>query len=173
MQIRMQLTDWFFSIKNGGIRLKMESREGKMEPSAPSHIKKYCVIDNTDPWYLYLYKNLASKTSFVYKVKCTCNCERFVVYQDAHPSIFAECSNCGNLITVYDLKCYPAAVKLNKNFTVYRVDERFVQVYVNYEYDDECLYEDDVEFDTNDITWCKVFIESNDKLEKIMDDETN
>lgn len=60
----------------------------------------------------------APKNSFVYKVKCTYICERFVVYQDAHPSVFAECCNCGNLITVYDLKYYPAAVKLNKNFTV-------------------------------------------------------
>ena len=150
----------------------MESRKSKMEPIAPNHIKKYCVKDNTDPWYLYLYKKFASKTSFVYKVKCTCHCERFEVYQDAHPSIFAKCCNCGNMITVYDLKFYPAATKLNKQFTISKVDERTVQVYVNYEYDDEFLYEDDVEFDANDITWGKVFIANSDELKKILDDET-
>ena len=88
-------------------------------------------------WYLYLYKNFTSKTSFVYKIKCTCHCKRFEVYQDAHPRIFAKCCNCGNMITVYDLKFYPAATKLNKQFTISKVDERLVQVYVNYEYDDE------------------------------------
>lgn len=77
------------------------------------------------------------------------------------------------MITVYDLKYYPAAIKLNKNFIISKVNERFVQVYVNYEYDDEFLYEDDVEFDANDITWGKVFIENNGELKKILDDETN
>ena len=143
-----------------------------MKQSAPSHIKKYCYKDNDDPLYSYLYKKFAGKTSFVYKVKCTCNCERFVVYRDAHPSIFAKCCNCGNMITVYDLECYPAAIKLNKNYTINKVDEKSVQVYVNYEYDDEFLYEEDVEFDTNDITWGKVFIANNDELKTILDDET-
>ncbi len=73
---------------------------------------------------------------------------------------------------MYDLKFYPAATKLNKQFTISKVDERLVQVYVNYEYDDEFLYEDDVEFDANDITWGKVFIADRDELKKILDDET-
>lgn len=43
---------------------------------------------------------------------------------------------------------------------------------MNYEYSDEFLYEDDVEFDVNDITWAKVFISNGSELIKILDDET-
>ncbi len=147
-------------------------KDDKENPGAPDHIKKYCFKDEDDPLYISLHKNFAGKTSFVYKVKCTCHCERFIVYKDAHPSIFAKCCNCGNMITVYDLKYYPAAVKLNKDFTREIVDEKAVQIYVNYEYDDEFLYEDDVEFDADDITWGKVFIANDNEIKKILDDET-
>lgn len=114
-----------------------------MKQSAPKHIIEYCYRDNDDSAYAYLYEAFGAETSFVYKVKCTCNCERFIVYQDAHPSVFAKCCNCGNTITVYDLKYYPAAVKLNRNYAVNKVDENSVRVYVNYEYNDEFLDEED------------------------------
>lgn len=76
------------------------------------------------------------------------------------------------MITVYDLKYYPSAVKLNKDYTLNQINKDSVFVYVNYEYDDEFLYEEDVEFDADDITWGKVFILNNNYLIKILDDET-
>lgn len=143
-----------------------------MKQSAPKHIIEYCDRDNDDSVYAYLYETFGAETSFVYKVKCTCNCEKFIVYQDAHPSVFAKCCNCGNMITVYDLEYYPAAVKLDRNYAVNKMDENSVRVYVNYEYSDEFLDEEDVEFDANDITWAKVFIANNGAIRKILDDET-
>ena len=83
-----------------------------------------------------------------------------------------QCANCGKVITVYDLAYYPSAVKLKKDFNLIKVDDSPVCVYVNYEYDDEYLYEEDVEFDANDVTWGKVFIANNNELKKILDDET-
>ena len=41
-----------------------------------------------------------------------------------------------------------------------------------YEYDDEFEFEDDVDFDSNDITWAKVFVYDQNILQKILDDET-
>lgn len=142
-----------------------------MKRSAPDHIRKNCCI-GSDPLYLYLCDMYESETSFVYKLKCDCGCEKFEVYQDAHPTFYARCCECMKMITVYDLEYYPTAIKLNGDYDVNKVVEDTVYVYVNYEYDDESMYEDDVEFDENDITWAKVFIAGNGGLKKILDDET-
>lgn len=143
-----------------------------MEQNAPNHIIEYCYKDNTDDCFLYLCKHYETENSFVHKLRCTCGCNKFIVYKDKHPSIFAECANCGKVITVYDLAYYPSAVKLKKDFNLTKVDDAPVLVYVNYEYDDEYLYEEDVEFDANDVTWGKVFIANNNEIKKILDDET-
>lgn len=143
-----------------------------MKPSAPNHVIEYCHIDENDSCFSHLCNTYKGANSFVYKLKCTCNCEKFIVYKDEHPSVFAKCNNCGKMITVYDLKYYPSAVKLNKDYTLNQINKDSVFVYVNYEYDDEFLYEEDVEFDADDITWGKVFILNNNYLIKILDDET-
>lgn len=143
-----------------------------MEHNAPNHIIEYCYKDDTDNYFLYLCKHYETENSFVYKLRCTCSCKKFIVYQDKQPSIFAECTKCGRRITVYDLDYYPSAVKLKKDFDLVKVNDEPVFVYVNYEYDDEYLYEEDVEFDANDITWGKVFVSNDNELIKILDDET-
>lgn len=143
-----------------------------MEQSAPNHIIEYCYKDDSDDYFIHLRKHYETENSFVYKVKCTCGCNKFIVYKDKHPSVFAECDNCRKVITVYELAHYPSAVKLKKDFDLIKVDEAPVMVYVNYEYDDEYLYEEDVEFNANDITWGKVFIANKNGLKKILDDET-
>lgn len=53
------------------------------------------------------------------------------------------------------------------------VSDSATEVYVNYEYSDEYKYEDDVDFDLNDIVWAKVFIKKGDSINKILDDETS
>ena len=135
-----------------------------IKQNAPCHIIEYCYKDDTDDFFLDLCKHYETENSFVYKLRCTGGCNRFIVYQDKHPSIFAECVNCGKIIIVYDLEYYPSAVKLKKDFNLIKVQEEPVLVYVNYEYDDEYLYEFDVEFDANDVTWGKVFIANNNEL---------
>ncbi|MBP3610799.1 MAG: hypothetical protein J6J42_10760 [Lachnospiraceae bacterium] len=143
-----------------------------MKQNAPGHVVQYCYKDNNDAFFSYLCKHYEEENSFVYKLKCTCTCDKFIVYQDEHPSVFAECNNCGKKITVYDLAYYPAAVKLEKNLLLKKTTRKAVYVYVNYEYDDEFLYENDVDFNANDITWAKVFIANDNGLKKILDDET-
>ena len=120
-----------------------------MNKSAPNHIKEYCYKDNSDSFYLNLVSLFEGENSFVYKLRCICNCEKFIVYQDAHPSVYAKCCSCGRMITVYDLIYYPAAVKLKKKFSLKKFELTSVPVYVNYEYADEFLYEEDVDFDEN------------------------
>ena len=134
-----------------------------MKRSAPKHVMEYCHIDKNDLCFLQLCYIYEGTNSFVYKLKCICNCEKFIVYQDKHPSVFAKCNNCGKMITVYDLKYYPSAVKLNKDYILNQLNESAVSVYVNYEYDDEFLYEEDVEFDDNDIIWGRVFALNNNQ----------
>ena len=144
-----------------------------MEHNAPEHVVRFCYRDKSDAFFLRLCEKYERQNSFLYKLKCTCDCKKFVVYKDAHPSVLAECSNCGKVITVYDLDHYPSAIKLKKDFVLNKVDENPVSVYVNYDYDDEFLYEEDVEFDANDITWAKVFIvNSRNELIRVLDDET-
>jgi hypothetical protein len=68
------------------------------------------------------------------------------------------------MITLYDLSYYPSAVKLDKKYSLEQVQKYPILAYVNYEYDDEYLTEDDVDFDVNDITWAKVFINENGNI---------
>lgn len=58
-----------------------------MKRSAPDHIRKNCSI-GSDPMYLYLCEVYESETSFVYKLKCDCGCEKFVVYRDSHLTVY-------------------------------------------------------------------------------------
>lgn len=143
-----------------------------MKKYAPKHVSEYCYVDKSDIFYCYLQEKYGDASSFVYKIKCTCDSVNFIVYQDAHPSIFAKCCCCKKNITIYDLAYYPAAVKLRKNFEIKEVDKNPVLVYANYEYNDEFLFEEDVQCDENGVTWGKVFIRKGDKLIKILDDET-
>lgn len=96
--------------------------------------------------------------SYVYKVTCKCNNNKFMVYKDSHPTVIVECCACKRRIIVYDLSFYPSATKLSKEYTMHCVSDSATEVYVNYEYSDEYKYEDDVDFDLNDIVWAKVFI---------------
>ena len=142
-----------------------------MDIKAPSHILNFCVRDIEDKTYVSLNEKYGDDFSYVYKIKCLCGNEKFMVYRDDHPSIFAKCCNCKKMITVYDLSFYPAAVKLNKEFELEMVDSG-VTVYVNYEYNDEYMFEDDVEYDENDISWAKAFIQNGENVKMILDDET-
>ena len=142
----------------------------------PNHIEDYCFVDREDSLYNELYKEYKDEYTFIYKVKCSCSETKFKVYKDRHPTISIQCSNCLKDIIVYDLKFYPAAVKLNKDFIKQQIildDNEFFEVYVIYEYDDEFEIEDDVEFDPNDISWATVFIKSDKSYFKILDDETS
>lgn len=139
---------------------------------APKHVSEYCIIDEHDEVFKELKHSLEDAFSYVYKIRCNCGNTRFLVYSDAHPSVYAKCSLCHKMIALYDLSYYPSAVKLDKKYSLEKVQKYPVLAYVNYEYDDEYLTEDDVDFDVNDITWAKVFINENGNIKKILDDET-
>lgn len=143
-----------------------------MEIIAPNHILEFCYIAHTDKLFLDLRKDYEDNLSYIYKIKCNCGNEKFYVYNDASPGVYAKCPICNRMITIYDLDYYPAAVKLNKHYEKELVEDKLVNVYVNFEYDDEYTFEDDVEFDMNDICWGKVFIGDNNGLKLILDDET-
>lgn len=146
-----------------------------MNKYAPEHVEKFCVQDMIDSIYNQLNEVYQDNYKFTYKLKCDCGNECFEVYKDRHPSIFAKCVNCNRIISVYDLQYYPAASKLNMNFNKQQViinGHKSFFVYVVYEYDDEFEFEDDVDFNPNDITWAKVFVYDQNVLQKILDDET-
>lgn len=141
---------------------------------APFHVINYCNIDEDDNTYQELVNEYQDKYHFVYKIKCSCCNDKFEVYKDDHPTVLLRCTNCANEIVAYDLKYYPAAVKLNVDLEMKKVvcqnSDKF-NVYCMYEYAEE-FYE--VDFDENDITACMVFIRSidDDFLNIIVDDET-
>ena len=143
-----------------------------MDIIAPNHVADYCVLDGTDKTLNYLMKEYAGELSYVYKIKCSCKFEKFNIYEDEHPTIVAQCCNCNKRITLYELSYYPAATKLNENFKMKATDFKEVNVYVNYEYSDDFMYEEDIEFNNNDITWAKAFVKKGDQTIKILDDET-
>ena len=144
----------------------------KNKSYAPNHIMEYCYRDKNDSLYLSLCGKYEDINSFVYKLKCKCDCKKFILYKDKHPSVFAKCSNCEEWITIYDLKYYPSAVKIKKEMPLEHINLEAAFVYVNYEYDDEFLYEEDVDFNIDDITWGRAFMLNDNELVKILDDET-
>ena len=141
---------------------------------APRHILDYCSInDEGDKLFQKLKDMYEGEYSYVYKVTCKCNNNKFMVYKDSHPTVIVECCACKRRIIVYNLSFYPSATKLSKEYTMHCVSDSATEVYVNYEYSDEYKYEDDVDFDLNDIVWAKVFIKKGDSINKILDDETS
>ena len=143
-----------------------------MKIVAPDHIVDYCYRETKDMTYMYLNEKYGGEWSHIYKIRCSCNCDNFIVYKDAHPSVFAKCCQCGKILTIYDLRFYPAAIKLETEYPQEQIGDEAVNVYANYEYSDESLYEEDVSFDQNDVTWGKVFIKNENDLRIILDDET-
>lgn len=142
----------------------------------PTHIEKYCCLDNKDLTYNELYLKYKDNYTYIYKIICTCSNEKFKVYKDNHPSVYIECSHCSNKIIVYDLDFYLASRKLDKHLEKYQLifeDLEYFEVYAIYEYSDEYLCENDVEFNQNDIDWAKVYIKNNNLIIKILDDETS
>ncbi len=141
-----------------------------MRKCVPSHLASYCCEEDNDKVFVQLRDKYEDEFSYVYKVKCKCGCKEFTVYRDNHPSIFAECSNCKEWITIYDLKYYTCAVKLRKEYVAKKIFDDKVSVYVCYEYSDE-LYELEP-VDENDVTWGMVFVELNNEILTILNDET-
>lgn len=143
-----------------------------MKRTAPKHVAKYCIQDWTDKAYCRLVEEYEDDYHFVHKIKCTCGSSRYKVYVDEHPSVFLECRECQEKITVYDLKYYPAAIKLEEKLPIKLFSESDYMVYVMYEYSDESEMEEDVEDSSDDITWAMVFAGTEGKIELIIDDET-
>lgn len=140
---------------------------------APDHIKDFCdSFSNGDKIFEEIKNKYEGDFSFVYRVVCSCKNSLFWIYKDEHPTIVLECSKCKKRITAYDLKNYPLAIKLNENYALKLVFINSCPVYVNYEYSDEYLYNDDVSFDNNDITWCRVMAYNEGHIQIILDDET-
>lgn len=146
-----------------------------MDRVAPKHIFDYCVEDSKDSTYMHMKNKYEDNYSFAYKIKCSCGNEKFIVFEDLHPSIYCKCIKCNKNIIVYDLQYYPAAIKLNCPYERKEIrihNETEFLLYVVYEYSNEFEEKKDVEFDQDDITWAKVFIKGNSCFEMILDDET-
>lgn len=139
---------------------------------APNHIQNYCNNVDEDLFLNNIKQEYGGEFSFVYKVVCDCKNDKFNLYKNNNPSLFAECSLCKKRITIYELSRYPAAVKLDKKYDLNCITDYESELYVNYEYSDEFIYEEDVQFDNNDITWARAFIMKDNNIIKVLDDET-
>ena len=146
-----------------------------MKKIAPTHIVDFCIDDTDDLNYMKLKNTYVDEYSFVYKVRCKCGNEKFIVYQDEHPSVWGKCLKCNKVLTIYNLEYYPAATKLKEIFESHKLilqNEYEFNIYVEYEYSDEFLYSDEENFDPNDITWAMVFVKGERCFEMILNDET-
>lgn len=149
-----------------------------MKKACPEHIENFVEILQNGEKYKIEYFDELGEYTFAYELKCLCSNKIFKIYIDEHPSVVVECNRCGKKIIVYDLKYYPAATKLKEKLPLKKYisqygDELF-NVCVIYEYSDEFEYEDDVEFDKNDISWCMTYgygLKSQ-KVFEIINDET-
>ena len=88
------------------------------------------------------------------------------------------CCNCGNIIKIYDLDCYPNAAKVfedaeSEKRKLCEDGEEDFQICVLYEYSDEFEF-DDENFDVNDITAFALFVYCPQSKKNIMvfQDET-
>jgi hypothetical protein len=88
-------------------------------------------------------------------------------------SVTAICDSCRSSVRVYDLACYPAAVKLAGDDVfgpMRNLPVQPTQLFVCYEYPEP---EPDVEFDRNDISWCQIFADDGSgNLVEVFNDET-
>ena len=116
----------------------------------------------------------ADEYHLFYHVVCKCGDDRFLVFQSEKPALKVRCAVCRAEVVVYDTGRYPSASKSRSPDQFHQVvrseqGDRF-RVYVMYEYGQ---LDDGEEFDSNDITWCQVFIEDErGGLSMILDDET-
>lgn len=149
-----------------------------MNATCPEHLEGLCEKLKNPSKYSINYCDELSEYTFAYEIKCSCQNTEFMIYKDEHPTVIVECNCCAKKITIYNLDYYPAATKLKKEFPLEKYisqsnDELF-NVCVLYEYSDEFEYEDDVDFDRNDISWCVVYgygLKSK-KVFEIINDET-
>lgn len=141
---------------------------------APTHIKDYCFIDNSDIVYNKIFTDFDAKHIAIYKIKCSCGNLNFNVYKDPNPTVKLICAKCGTEIIVYDLIYYSAAIKyphLKDKFEMFTDDgNKEFEVYTLYEYPDPNFPE---EFGgENDVNWCYVFLKSREKIIEFLNDET-
>lgn len=110
-----------------------------------------------------------------YLVKCKCGCEELEIMTNPEPMVIAKCPKCGENITIYNLRYYPAAALIphTGEETVYisPAEDNIFNICVVYEYPE---LEEDEEFNQNDITWCEIygFGLKSKKVFQIISDET-
>lgn len=142
-----------------------------MDRLAPRHIQQFCTDLITESEFAEFFHEYANKCCGVYQIICKCCNDKFHVLYDEHPSCWVKCTNCDELITLYDLKYYPAAVKTEEIFS-----EHFLcvnganefKVCVMYEYGD--YYES-----YDDLSWCNIWCKdsSTGNVFNLINDETS
>jgi len=138
----------------------------------PKHIEQY-VRQVDDPSAFLAYE--CDEYALCYSVTCSCGCDEFRICLSAVPSVFAHCTECGNVLTIYDVRLYPAATPGSDTTDS---SDRFSQgghevfsVYVVYEYGE---LDEDESFNQDDITWCEVyaFVKGTGTTVRVLSDET-
>jgi ribosomal protein S27E len=110
-----------------------------------------------------------------YKLVCSCGSQHFQLRKSNRESIRASCQQCGHEIVVYDLSYYPAACKVagDEHFELLTLTSGTVEnhtVFLMFEYGE---FDDDQDFDRNDISWCQVFLkDASGRHACVFDDET-
>lgn len=136
---------------------------------APNHIKDFCFCDKKDETYQRLSKKFKSSYTSINKIRCICGNNSFHVYKDLHPTVLLNCSICDNAIVVYDLKYYPSANKTNNSFPFEHVTYMGISIFEVY-----AIYEYSEDFESNDdISWCYIYIKSDNNLIELINDETS
>ena len=108
-----------------------------------------------------------------FQIVCNaCGSRAFHLFLSDKDTVKALGAQCEKMVLIYDLALYPAATKLKDDESFSEIDltkAGALPIYVSYEYGG---FDDDQEFDQNDITWCQVFVEKGGELLKVFDDET-
>jgi hypothetical protein len=108
-----------------------------------------------------------------FQIVCnSCGGRLFRLFVGDKRTVNAVCEACRVNVLVYDLERYPAATKTTGEETFSEnqwTTRTALPVFVGYEYGE---FDDDQEFDQNDITWCQIFVLHEGSLVVVFDDET-
>jgi hypothetical protein len=138
----------------------------------PAHVEQY-VRPVFDSKRLVGYP--CDERSPCYSVVCSCGGREFKIYTTRTPTVSAQCSHCGEVIVVYDVRLYPAATPSRTAGDAVLFSAAGATTFgvcVVYEYPE---LDGDQEFDLNDISWCEVYALGKDDevVGRVISDETS
>lgn len=143
----------------------------------PDHIKGFCETVSKDSIFYSVQENAIEYSTIVQAI-CSCGSHKFNLLKNELPTIDAICTECGQIVHIYDLDFYVSSSKpdFNSGEMLKYISEKgrdIFQLCMSYDYSDEFEVTDE-NFDVNDICSFALWAYCDESDEKIfvLEDET-